>query len=505
MAAPTGEAPSLDTPQPHGRLRGRPWLTLVTIALGAMMVSLDSTVVAVAQPAMQASLNASLDQIQWVSAGYLIALAALLVVAGKLGDRFGHRRMFLLGTLGFTAASVAIGMSDGVTSVIALRVVQGIFGAIMQPPTLALLRATFPVDRLTLPIAIRSAVLGTATAAGPVVGGLLVQHGGWHSIFFVNLPIGLVTMVLAGLIVREVRLDATATSSDPIGVILLSAGLVALLWGVIEGPGHGWTQPWVWGPLVLAAILIPAFLGWERRAPEPLVPLSLFRSGRFSAGVLLMIVVSFVMFGVPFVLAFFLQRTLHLGALESGVRVLWLTLAMVISGSLAAIAMRYFGAAVLAVTGMSIVGVSLLGVAGTADPGGLGTALQAWLVLLGAGFGTVIVTTTHLIVGSAPLRYSGVAGGLQQTAMQIGGSLGTAAIGSLVVLRVAQVFSAETPPSGTSFDDAVRAIAVGSTDRFGEAGVSAFLSGMNLALLVAAGAAFAAAAAAAALMRSPKA
>ncbi|MFI7412548.1 MFS transporter [Streptomyces sp. NPDC049627] len=476
--------------------RGRPWCTLAALTLGAMTVSLDGTVVAIAQPAIQEELGASLSDVQWMTAGYLLALAALLVPAGKLGDRFGHRRLFLVGTTGFTLSSAAIGLSAHIAWIIALRVVQGVFGALMQPPTLALLRAAFPADRLSMPIAVRSSALGLATAAGPVVGGLLVEHIGWQSVFFLNVPLGAVTFGLGRWVLREARPDP-ATRSDPVAAVLLCAALLALLWAVVGAPAAGWGDTRTVATLLGAAVLGAGFCLWEQRAAEPMVPLSLFRSPTFTAGVVLMTLVSFILFGVPLVLVFFLQNVLGMSPMESGVEVLWLTLGMTLAGTVAGLVMRRTGPRIPAVLGMAATTAGVLGVWHADATSTMSAQLRLSFALLGLGFSSVIVASTHLIVGGAPLRHSGLAGGIQQTAMQIGGSLGSAVLGAVVAARVDRLLPERlsddgVPLSGAALADAVRSVSTGLTpDSFQTAelirlGHQTYADGMDLALLGAA-------------------
>ncbi|MFK4099083.1 MFS transporter [Streptomyces sp. NPDC019531] len=492
-------------------LRGHPWLTLTTLTLGAMMVSLDTTVVAVAQPVMRNRLDATIGDIQWVTAGYLLALAALLVIAGRAGDRFGHRRTFLVGTAGFVCSSALIGLSPHISWVIAFRVLQGVFGAFMQPPTLALLRTTFPADRLNVPIALRSGALGTATAAGPVVGGLLVAHGDWRPVFFVNLPLGALTFGLGLLVLRETRPDPAARAGDTVAVLLLAGTLLALVWGAVRAPDHGWSDARTWSALTGAAMLGAGFCRWESRARAPLVPLSLFRSPRFTAGVLLMTLVSFVLFGVPFVLAFQLQNVLGMSPVNCGLLVLWLTLAMVLSGIATGLLMHRTGAPLPAVVGMGVTAVAVLGVAHAVTAGPADAGLRCWLVLLGLGFSAVIVAATHLIVREAPVRNSGVASGIQQTAMQIGGSLGTAVLGGVLAARVGTLLPERLTDAGVhltggALDKAVRSAATGVTSdaltgAADHAVRDSFSSGLHTALLLSATLAVLAAGTGTALLR----
>jgi MFS family permease len=226
----------------HSRLRrwrGSPRATLIAVALGVMMVALDGTIVAVANPAIQSHLHASLAGIQWVTNAYLLALAVSLITMGKLGDRFGHKKIFLIGVTGFAISSAAIGLSGTIASsiglVIAFRLAQGVFGAMLMPTALALLRNTFPAEKLNGAIGVWGAVIGASTAAGPIVGGLLVQHVGWEYCFYVNVPVGVAALAMSLLVLRETPASRAATSFDIPGIALLSGALFALIWALIKG------------------------------------------------------------------------------------------------------------------------------------------------------------------------------------------------------------------------------------------------------------------------------
>ena len=224
--------------------RGRPGLTLLAVALGVMMVALDGTIVAVANPAIQEHLNASLAGIQWVTNAYLLALAVSLMTMGKLGDRFGHKKVFMTGVTGFAFSSAAIGLSGTLASslglVIAFRALQGVFGAMLQPTALALLRNTFPPEKLNRAIGVWGAVIGASTAAGPIVGGLLVQHISWESCFYVNVPVGAAALIMSLIVLRETPRSPAASSFDIPGIAALSGALFLLIWGLIKGSSYGW-------------------------------------------------------------------------------------------------------------------------------------------------------------------------------------------------------------------------------------------------------------------------
>ncbi|MFJ9934969.1 MFS transporter [Streptomyces virginiae] len=450
---------------PRRGVRGHPWLTLLTLSVGAMMVSLDGTIVTVAQPAMQADLDASLTGIQWVTNGYLLAVAALLIAAGRLGDRYGHRTVFLIGAAGFTATSVAIGASGSLGWVVALRVLQGVFGALMQPATLGLLRTAFPADRLNMPIAVRSAVIAASTAAGPVVGGLLVEHASWSWVFFLNVPLGAVALALGVTVLRDVRGERPPGRLDLTGMAVLGAALCLFVGGLATVADRGRPDARTLALLAAALLLGAFFAWWERRAADPLVPPRIFRSVRFTVGVLAMLAMSFVMFGAPFVLIFYLQNVLGLTPAESGVRVLGLTLLMIVGAPFAAMWISRSGPRAPVVAGLLVTATAMCALSRLdAQSGTLETTLCFFL--LGLGFSPVMVGATKLVISSAPVELSGVAGGMQQTAMQVGGSLGTATAGALVAAHAASALPGRLAAEGVeiapgALDATVRAVAVG--------------------------------------------
>ncbi|MFE9929948.1 MFS transporter [Streptomyces sp. NPDC005533] len=494
----TATAEGKDPASPPRRgVRGHPWLTLLTLSVGAMMVSLDGTIVTVAQPAMQDALGASLTGIQWVTNGYLLAVAALLIVAGRLGDRYGHRTVFLVGAAGFTATSVAIGASGSLGWVIGLRVLQGVFGALMQPATLGLLRTAFPAERLNMPIAVRSSVIAASTAAGPVVGGLLVEHASWGWVFFLNVPLGAVALALGVLVLRDTRGAAAPGRPDLLGTAVLGGALCLLVGGLALVADQGRPDARSLA-LPAAALLLGGFFAWwERRADDPLVPPRLFRSRRFTVGVLTLLSMAFVMVGAPFVLIFYLQNVLGLSPADSGIRVLGLTLLMIVGAPPAAVWISRSGPRTPVVLGLSVTAVAMCALSRLDAQSG---TLQMTLCffLLGLGFSPVMVGATKLVVSSAPVELSGVAGGIQQTSMQVGGSLGIAVVGALVAAHSASALPGRLAAQSVAvapgtMDEAVRRAAVGLAPEPGSVDAaqavltgiaqSVFLEGMQQALL----------------------
>ncbi|MFD5207944.1 MFS transporter [Streptomyces anulatus] len=469
-----------------------------------MMVALDGTIVAIANPAIQRDLGASLADVQWITNGYLLALAVALITAGKLGDRFGHRQTFLIGIAGFALASGAIGLSSEISLVILFRVLQGLFGALLMPAALGLLRATFPAEKLNMAIGIWGMVIGASTAGGPIVGGLLVEHVSWQSVFFINVPVGVVALVFGLVILKDHRAANAPRSFDVLGIALLSGAMFSLIWGIIKaGESWGWGDGRTWAWLGLAILLFLAFGLWETKVKEPLVPLGMFRSVPLTAGVVLMMLMAFAFMGGLFFVTFFLQGVHGLSPVDSGLHLLPLTAMMIVSSPVAGLLITKFGPRVPLVGGMVCTATAMFGMTTLSDSTGT-FAMSLWFALLGCGLAPVMVGATEVIVGNAPMELSGVAGGLQQAAMQVGGALGTAVLGAVMSSRVSSEFADNWAGAGLpgapdpKLEEAAEfgmvpaeelAKAPGMTpdviDRIGGVIHDTFMSGMGLAFTVA--------------------
>ncbi|MEU9886539.1 DHA2 family efflux MFS transporter permease subunit [Sphaerisporangium sp. NPDC051011] len=449
---------------PARRGHGHPWLTLLAVALGVIMVMLDGTVVSIANPVIGKELGASLSDLQWITSGYLLALAVFLITAGKLGDLFGHKSVFLVGIAGFALASLAIGLSSSIGMLIALRVLQGLFGALLQPAALALLRAAFPAEKLGMAIGIWGATIGMSSAAGPIVGGLLVENVSWQSVFFINVPVGVVALIVAFWVIKENR-AGSLSKIDWLGVVLLSGAMFCLVWAIIKAPGYGWGDPKTLGFLAGAIVLGALFVFWQTRASEPLLPLGLFSNASVSIGTALMVLMAFSMFGAMFFLTFYFQGVHGLSPLESGMRMLPMSAGMMVASPLAGVLLSKFGPKIPIAVGMLITAVSmfLLSRLGL-EAGYIDTAIP--FALLAFGLSPVMVGATEVIVGNSPESLSGVAGGMQQSAMQVGGSLGTAVLGALITAKVAEVLpghlsAVKIPATAAQVDAMSSAVALG--------------------------------------------
>ncbi|TRV81098.1 MFS transporter [Streptomyces sp. 130] len=406
----------------------RPRAALLASVAGAMIVALDGTVLLVAQPDLRDDLGATVTEVQWTSTAYLLAVAALLVIAGRLGDRYGHRRLLCVGVLGFGAASAGVALAQGIGLVIALRAAQGVFGALLQPATLALLRLVYPADRLGRAVALRTSAIGAAAAAGPVLGGVLVTHWGWRAVFLINIPAALAIAALT-LAVRTPEVPRAGHQRfDLTAGVLLAAALAALVHTLAGIPDQGWTGHRTGLGLLLSMLLGAGLVGYERRSAQPVVPSAVTRSVPVTASMALLLTTSGGLFGALFVVTFFLQQGLGLDPLATGLRCLPLTLLMIAGAPAASAALGRFGPRRTAITGQLCVVVAVLGLSRP------GPSWETGLVLavLGAGFTAVMVTATGTVVGDAPPGYAGVAGGLKQTAMNVGTALGIAVAAGLM-------------------------------------------------------------------------
>lgn len=424
-------------------------VALLAGVAGAMLVALDGTVLLVAQPNLQRDLGASVAQVQWTSTGYLLAVAALLVIAGRLGDRYGHRRLLFVGVLGFGAASGGIALAPGVGWVIGLRVAQGVFGALLQPATLALLRLTYPADRLGRPVAIRTSAIAVAAGAGPVLGGVLVAHLGWRAVFWINAPIALLIAALT-LAVRPPAPERTGSQRlNLTGAALLAITLAVLVHTLAGVPAHGWTTvPTLLG-LAAVAGLAAVLAAHERRSAYPIVPRAVARSVPVAASMVMLLLTGAGMFGALFTATFYLQDVLRLDPLACGLRVLPLTAFMVLGSPVAGIALRRYGPRRSAIAGTTLV---VLGIAGLSRLGPTSTwmAMGATFAVLGAGWATVMVTATGTVVGDAPPGYAGVVGGLKQTAMNIGPAFGIAVAAGVTSVGSPDTAATSAPAMGVT-------------------------------------------------------
>jgi EmrB/QacA subfamily drug resistance transporter len=465
------------------RLRGNPTATLVAVAFGLFMVGLDATVVSIANPAIAAGLGTTFTQLQWITNVYLLGLAAFLILGGKLGDRFGRRRTYLVGIVAFALTSVAIGVVGSTTGVIVFRALQGASAALLMPQTLALLRATFPRERFGMAVGIWGGVSSVAIAAGPVAGGALVAAFGWESIFYVNAPIALVGVVFAALVLDESTADHPTGRFDVVGVALLALGLGAVLVGIVQSESWGWDSPATIAALVSGVVLVGLFVLAESRVARPLLPLSLFRAPGFAVGGIAIGTNFFTLLGVTFFLTLYLMNLRGFEGVQAGLLLLPLSGVSVVAAPLGAVSVSRAGVRATMATGLGLVAAALLALT-TASAGSPYWTLAVPFVVLSLGVGLTMTSAADAIVGSAPVHHAGVAGGFQATMLQLGGALGTAVFAAVVAAGVAGGASGlgldETEADGLA-QGIVPERLVGPEVATAQ---DAFLSGFHTALLV---------------------
>ncbi|MGH9290599.1 MAG: MFS transporter [Acidimicrobiales bacterium] len=408
----------------------RRWLVLGVMCLSLLLIVMDNTIVNVALPTLQSDLDAGTSQLQWVVDAYILVFAGLLLTMGSLGDRFGRRGALAIGLSVMGVASIMSSFANSADQLIATRALMGVGGAMIMPATLSIITNVF-TDRKerAQAIAIWSATAGAAVAIGPVTGGWLLEHFWWGSVFLVNVPVVVVALVLGQLFVPTSR-DPSAPPIDVPGALLSIAGLVALVWAIIEGPG-GWTDPEILVALALATVLLGAFVLWERHTRFPMLDMNFFRNPRFSAASGAIMLTFFAMFGSLFLLTQFLQSILGYTPLEAGIRLLPMAGVMMVISPLSAKFVERIGSKIVVATGLSVAGVGLV-IASRLTAGASYPEVLAALVVLAVGMALVMPPATESIMGSLPPARAGVGSAVNDTTRQVGGALGVAVLGSVM-------------------------------------------------------------------------
>jgi EmrB/QacA subfamily drug resistance transporter len=403
--------------------------TLVLASLGLFMVALDTFVVATALPVLRVDLGASLSDLEWTVNAYNLSFACLLLTGAALGDRFGRRRMFAVGLVVFTAASVAAALSPSVTALIAARALQGAGAAVVMPLTLTLISEAFPAEKRGMAVGLWGGIAGLAVAAGPVLGGAVIDGIDWHWIFWLNVPIGLAIIPLATLRLSESF--GPRPHLDIIGLLLAGAGLLGLTWGLVRSTTVGWGSVEVIATLAAGATLVGLFLAWERRARSPMLPLELFRKRGFSTANAVSFFMFFGMVGALFLMPQFLETALGNSPLDAGIRMLpWTATPMVIAPIAGALADRYGNRPFMAL-GMALQAIGLGWVALVAKPGMGYLELGVALTIAGVGTSMCFPTVANAVVGSVPPDEVGVAAGANSTLRELGGVFGVAVLAAV--------------------------------------------------------------------------
>ncbi|MGW0687569.1 MFS transporter [Streptomyces sp. NPDC002754] len=416
---------------------------LAVTCLGQFMVLLDNTIVGAALPDMQQRLHTQLTGLQWIVDAYVLLVAMLLLSGGIFADRFGRKRVYLSGVMVFTAASVLCALAPSLGWLIAGRVLQGVGAAAVSPASLALLAAAHPAPQERLKaIGLWAGFSGIGLAAGPVAGGALTEAFGWPAIFLVNLPIGVVLLVVGLRHLGESR-NPGAPAIDVPGTVLSVLAVGALTYGLIEGGARGWTAPVILGSFAAAAVLLAAFVAVEARHPAPMLPLRLFRQRLFTVSNTAMVVVGFALMGSSFFFSQFFVYVQGSSILRAGLQTLPVSLAMVIVSPYAGRLAARYGFRIVVTIGMALAGLGLLAFGMVHADTGYG---NVWwrLGLAGIGFALVMSPLTGAAIQAVSPQEGGLASGISSTTRQIGAVLGVALLGAVVRTRQSGGASFET-------------------------------------------------------------
>jgi EmrB/QacA subfamily drug resistance transporter len=429
ILAPPGAASDQSDP--------RRWLTLVVLLLAALMNLLDVSIVNIAIPSIQRDLHASYADVQWALAGYTLAYALVLITGGRLGDTFGRKRLFLIGVIGFTIMSALCGAATGPGMLIACRVVQGAMGAIMVPQVLSVIQVIFPPAERIKAFAGFGITAGLGTVSGPLLGGLLIQHNlfglGWRPIFLINVPVGIIAVIAASVLVRESRAPRPPRL-DPVGVGLVTAALLLLLYPLVQGRQFGWPT-WTFVSMAVSVPVFAAFVWYEllkaRRDGSPLVELSLFRERGFSVGMGVAVAFFLGVASFGLVLTLFLQLGLGFTPLHAGLTFLPFSAGILVASAAAGRLAPRFGRGVT-MAGALIIAASMAGLSVIISHYGSAVTTADMVPALagaGLGFGAVIAPLADIVLARVPAQHAGSASGVFNTGLQVGNSIGIAVIG----------------------------------------------------------------------------
>ncbi len=412
----------------------RKWWTLITVSIATFMLLLDVTIVNVALPEIERDLGASLTDLQWVVDSYVLALAALTLMAGSLADRLGRKLVFTVGLAAFTAASLFAGFAMDALTLNIARGLQGIGGAAMFGTVLALIAQEFASRERKTALGIWGASVGVGVAVGPLVGGVLVDSLGWEWIFFVNVPVGLLTIALALTKLREAR-DPSPGRLDWAGLVTFSSALFLLIFGVLRGNGEGWSSPEIVASLAGGAALLAAFAAIELRSRSPLLDLRLFRVPAFTGASIASFAVAASVFSMLLYVVLYLQNVLGHSPLEAGLRLLPITAMAFVFSPLAARLSERVPLRALIGVGLAVAGAGLL-VARGLDADSEWTALLPGMLLMGAGIGLVNPTVSEAAIGVVPAAKAATGAAINNTFRQVGVAVGIAALGAVFQGRV---------------------------------------------------------------------
>ena len=433
----------------------RRWIALLFLALGVSMIILDATVVNVAIPTMVRDLNLTTNEAEWVNAAYSLTFASLLIFFGRLADRFGRKRLFIIGVIVFVLASVLVASSNDSISLIAARALQGIGGAMILPSSLSVINAVFVGKARAVAFAVWGGTIGGMAALGPLVGGWLTTYYSWHWAFLINVPIGVIVLIGVVLVVPETRDALGRKGIDLVGTVLVTIGLLGIVFALIEGQRYGWLVPteqfsigsWTWPSDSISVVPVAGILGIlsivamlfienarARAGKVVVLDLRLFRIRSFGAGNAVAVIVSLGEFGLLFAIPLFLQATRGYDALQTGVILLALALGSFAASGLGAALSQRFGPVRVLQLGMVLEVIGIFGLGLMLSTTITGWQMAPWLFIYGMGVGFATAQLTGVILSEVPVEESGTASAVQSTSRQVGAAIGTAIIGTTLII-----------------------------------------------------------------------
>jgi EmrB/QacA subfamily drug resistance transporter len=477
----------------------RPKWVLAVVCVSALIVNLDNTILNVALPTLVRKLDATSSDLQWIVDSYAMVFAGLLLVGGSLADRFGRKRLFLVGLAIFGGGSIGAALSGSVEMLIGWRAVMGAGAAMTIPSSLSILNDVFREPRARArAIGAWGGTIGLGIAIGPIAGGALLANFWWGSIFLVNVPIAVAGFLAALVLVPDSK-NPSAASADTVGALLSVAGLGLMLWAIIEAPTKGWTSPEVLGVGFASLAVIATFVGWEACSNHPMLNLGFFSERRFSVAAAAELLGTFGLFGALFLLTQFLQFVLGLSPLQAGLRILPMAGVLVASAALSPLLARAVGVKLTVAASLAAIAGALWQISAASTPVTTYGDILPGLLLAGLGAGLLIPTATNSVVGSVPQGDSGIGSAANAVALQVGGALGVAVIGSLFSFRyqghINSALVGHHVPAAAAHDIvgsiggalAVAASIGGATGgQLAHAARAAFMSGIRQALGVAA-------------------
>ena len=413
-----------------GRAYRLRWWTLAVISLSLLISILDCSVLNVALPTIQRELNATSSQLMWMVNAYTMVFGALMLTSGSLGDRIGRAKLLQAGIAVFGLASLGAFFSNSPNNLIVWRIVQGAGAAMLVPATLAIITDLFPKEERAKAIGIWAGIQGVGIALGPIIGGLLVQNFNWNSIFLINIPVAAIAFIAGWFLVPDSR-DSQPRKLDVGGNLLVLAGLASLIYGLVNGLSKGWTDPQVVGTLIAAAVLIVAFVIWEKRLTQPLMELGFFRNARFSAGIISLIIMGLGLNGVNYVLTYYMQFVKGYSALETGLRYLPLAAGLLLGAVTTEKFEKQFGARTILSLGFIGSAIMIF----TASRISIDTPFWQMgieFLFLGLFLGFVMTAVTDAIMGAIPKAQAGIGSAMNSVFRTISGTIGVAVLGGIV-------------------------------------------------------------------------